>query len=244
MAGGRSFIGTSGWVYDHWRGVFYPPELEQSRWLSFYMESFDTVEINNTFYHLPTPDAFRSWHEAAPRGFVYALKASRYITHMKKLKDPAGPLGLFMERASLLGQNLGPILFQLPPRWRCNPGRLEEFTGHLIKGHRRYAFEFRDPSWFCSEVYGILRAAGAALCLYHMPGFTTPVEVTASFVYIRFHGSGTLYGGRYPEKELRKWANTVRGFLEKGIDVYAYFNNDALGNAVLNARELREMVSG
>ncbi len=237
---GTLLVGTSGWVYEHWRGVFYPEGLPHQGWLPFYMEHFDTVEINNTFYQLPSVETFKGWHRAAKKGFVYSVKASRYITHMKKLSKPERPLSLFMERALLLEENLGPILFQLPPRWHANTARLEEFTERLPSG-QRFVFEFRDKSWFSREVYQVLEKRGMGLCLYHMPGFTTPLVVTAGFVYIRFHGSGTLYGGRYERGFLKGWATTIQGFLKEGLDVYVYFNNDALGNAVVNAMELKEL---
>lgn len=237
----RFFIGTSGWSYDHWEGVFYPPGLKQSERLGFYIRHFDTVEINNTFYRLPSEPAFERWKDVAPQGFIYSLKGSRYITHMKKLKDPREPLNLFIHRANIMGNTLGPILFQLPPRWKCNPSRLESFVRNLPKGIR-FVFEFRDRTWFSEEVYEILRNGGTALCLYSMPGFETPVETTASFVYIRFHGSDILYGGRYSKDELKRWADIIEGFMDSGLDVYTYFNNDAFGNAVFNARELGEMI--
>lgn len=238
---GRSFISTSGWSYDHWAGVFYPTDLKTSDWLAFYIKHFNTVEINNTFYHLPTPSAFEGWKEIATQGFIYALKGNRFITHMKKLKDPEKPLSLFLKRAKLLKDNLGPILFQLPPRWRCNPSRLAEFV-ELLPDNIRSAFEFREPSWFNKEVYNILRGKNIALCIYHMPDFESPIEITAKFVYIRFHGTDFLYGGRYSKTELSRWAEIIKGFIRKGMDVYAYFNNDANGYAVINAKELREMV--
>lgn len=238
---GRCFIGTSGWVYDHWEGVFYPTGLKKDDWLSFYMWHFDTVEINNTFYRLPTPEAFDRWRREAKSGFIYALKGSRYITHMKKLKEPVEPLHLFIERARILKDKLGPVLFQLPPRWRCNATRLKEFAGSLPKD-LRFAFEFRDETWFNDEIYGILRENDIALCIYHMPDFVSPVEITASFVYIRFHGAEFLYGGRYSKEELSRWADLIRLYLKGGLDVYAYFNNDAEGYAVVNAKELREML--
>jgi uncharacterized protein YecE (DUF72 family) len=240
---GRFFIGTSGWSYGHWKGVFYPQELKTSKWLAFYIEHFKTVEINNTFYHLPTENAFEGWKAAAPEDFIYALKASRFITHMKRLKDAKEPLKLFLSRARILKKNLGPVLFQLPPRWGCNISRLGEFL-RLLPGNLKFVFEFRDRSWFTEEVFGLLRKKGIALCIYSMPDFTSPVEVTAPFTYIRFHGTGTLYRGRYTLEELKNWARTIKGFSGKGLDVYAYFNNDAFANAVFNAKELREMVEG
>lgn len=245
---GRIHIGTSGFHYPHWQDVFYPPGLGSADWLAFYMEHFSTVEINNTFYRLPTVTTFKAWERAAAKGgidgFVYALKASRYITHMKKLKDAETPLMRFMQRAALLKKNLGPVLFQLPPRFRCNTDRLEQFTKLLSQGTqgRRFVFEFRDPSWFNEEVYEILRAGAIGLCVYDMPEFESPDVVTGDFVYLRFHGTGTLYNGRYSKKSLLDRASRIKEHAEEGRDVYAYFNNDALGNAVINARELKEMV--
>lgn len=238
---GKCFIGTSGWSYDHWAGVFYPPDLKTADRLNFYINHFNSVEINNTFYHLPTPSAFKGWRESAPKNFIYALKGSRFITHMKKLKDPKEPLHLFLERAKLLKDNLGPILFQLPPHWRCNTERLKEFI-KLLPANIRFAFEFREPSWFNKEIYDILKENNIALCIYHMPEFESPIEVTAKFAYIRFHGTDFLYGGRYSKKELLRGADLINGFIKEGRDVYVYFNNDANGYAVINAKELMEMV--
>lgn len=239
---GRCFIGTSGWAYDHWKEVFYPPDLKKDDRLLFYMGHFDTVEVNNTFYRIPSTAAFEGWRKAAPKGFIYALKGSRFITHMKKLKDPEGPLKLFLGRAEILKKRLGPVLFQLPPGWRCNPDRIEKFIKNL-PSKMRFAFEFREPSWFNDKIYDILRENNISLCVYHMPEYVSPVEVTANFVYIRFHGADFLYGGRYSRDDLSKWANLIRFYLKGGLDVYVYFNNDAEGYAVLNAKELREMVS-
>lgn len=238
---GKAYIGTSGWSYDHWEGLFYPHGLKKQDWLAFYMKHFDTVEINNTFYHLPTPQAFMEWRKAAPEGFTYALKGSRFITHLKKLNITEESLYLFLDRALLLGDSLGPVLFQLPPRWRCNPDRLRRFVRMLPSG-ARFSLEFRDPSWFNGEVYDILRERNIALCAYHMPDFLSPVEATADFAYIRFHGTGHLYGGRYTTEELAPWVDLVRLYRAGGLDVYVYFNNDAAANAVANAREFREMV--
>jgi uncharacterized protein YecE (DUF72 family) len=238
---GRCYIGTSGWSYDHWNGLFYPSGTKSSDRLKYYITQFDTVEINNTFYHLPSPSVFETWEKVAPDSFIYALKSSSFITHMKKLKDPEEPLTNFIERANHLKDNLGPILFQLPPRWRCNPSRLKSFIKYLPR-NIRFAFEFRDPDWFNEEVYSILKKDDYAFCIYHMPDLESPVEVTASFAYIRFHGAGTLYGGKYPKSYLSRWADTIRGFAREGIDVYVYFNNDANANAIVNANELIELL--
>lgn len=238
---GRCYIGTSGWMYDHWEGVFYPPDLKRADRLEYYMKHFGTVEMNNTFYHLPTPAVFEGWRKEVRRGFIYALKGSRFITHMKKLKDPEEPLRLFLGRAEILRESLGPILFQLPPRWKCNPERLKEFVKWL-PSDKRFTFEFRDPSWFNEGIYEILRDRDISLCIYHMPEYLSPVEVTSSFVYIRFHGTDFLYGGRYSKDDLSRWADLIGLYLKGGLDVYVYFNNDAEGYAVINAKELREIV--
>lgn len=234
-------IGTSGWSYDHWDGVFYPQGMRKEERLSHYIKFFKTVEINNTFYHLPTHKAFKGWRESTPRGFIFSLKASRFITHMKKLKGVRGASNIFLKRATILRDRLGPILFQLPPRWKCNVERLEGFLS-LLPPDLLYAFEFRDDSWFEDNVFAVLKGRNSSLCIYHMPDFLSPIKITADFVYIRFHGTGSLYGGKYSRSELIKWSEIIRGFGEKGLDIYAYFNNDAHGYAVENALELKKFL--
>lgn len=235
-------IGTSGWVYPHWRGVFYPPDLPQSRWYVHYAGEFDTVEINYSFYRLPSEAAFDRWREQAPEGFIYAVKANRYITHIKRLKEAAEPLERFLARARRLGDKLGPILWQLPPNWRANPERLEAFAG-LLPPDLTHAFEFRDPRWFIEPVRRILERHGLAFCIFHMPGLPCPTWVTGEVVYLRFHGSGTAYGGRYGRDGLRPWAARILEWLREGREVYAYFNNDAFGFAVKDAQELRGLLT-
>jgi len=235
-------VGTSGWHYGHWREVFYPVGLRAEEWLSFYARHFDTVEINNSFYHLPSREVFESWARKAPAGFLFAVKASRFITHMKKLKDAAEPLSGFLGNAGGLGGKLGPVLFQLPPRWRRNPDRLEGFLGKLPQGHR-YAFEFRDESWLHPETYRLLERFNCALCVASSPSFPSARKITADFTFLRFHGGEILYGSKYSREELRKWAAFTRSVLKEGCDVYAYFNNDAYGYAVEDARLFRELVS-
>jgi uncharacterized protein YecE (DUF72 family) len=238
---GNCFIGTSGWSYDHWVDIFYPDDLRSTKRLAFYVKHFNTVEVNSTFYQLPTPFTVNGWRKTAPQGFIYALKGSRFITHLKKLKEPEKSLQLFLMRGSLLKETLGPILFQLPPRWRCNLSKLRNFI-HFLPQKMRYAFEFRDQTWFNKEVYDTLKERQAALCIYDMPEFVSPLEITAPFVYIRFHGTASLYRGRYSETELMAWANRINQFRAKGLDMYVYFNNDAYGYAIDNAKELREML--
>jgi uncharacterized protein YecE (DUF72 family) len=237
---GRFFIGTSGWHYPHWRGVFYPARLPAEQWLAHYALHFDTVEINRSFYRLPGAEAVAAWRGAVPAGFRFAVKASRYITHMKKLKDPRDSLAAFRRVARGLGRRLGPVLFQLPPNWRVDPGRLAGFLAALPRSWR-CAFELRDPSWHCPEVYALLRRHPAAFCIYDLGGFTAPPEMTADFAYLRLHGAGEPYAGRYGTRRLRDWAAAIRGWGRAG-DVYVYFDNDEAGYAVADALELRRLL--
>jgi uncharacterized protein YecE (DUF72 family) len=237
----RLFIGTSGWMYDHWKGVFYPKDLPKSQWLNYYLKFFDTVELNNTFYHLPRAQTFKNWRKAVPKKFIFAVKANRFITHMKKLNKAKAPVKLFMGRAKLLKGNLGPILYQLPPRWKANPLRLKDFARNLSKKYVNI-FEFRDPSWFNDEVYSILRKNKLNFCIYSMPGVACPQVVTGKTVYIRMHGGSVLYGSNYRDPELKKLAKQIRGFLRKKLSVYVYFNNDAKGYAVKNALRLKKLL--
>lgn len=234
-------IGTSGWVYAHWRGVFYPTGLSQSRWYDHYAKHFDTVEVNYSFYRLPSEEAFDHWREQAPVGFVYALKANRYLTHVKRLKEAAEPLERFLSRAQRLGDRLGPILWQLPPRWRANPARLEAFAAHL-PNDLCHVFEFRDPRWFVQSVREVLERFGLTFCIFDMPNLPCPAWVTSDVVYLRFHGSEVVYGGQYGWENLQPWAERIRHWIAEGHTVYAYFNNDASGYAVEDARALRGLL--
>jgi len=236
-------VGCSGWQYRHWRGDFYPASLSQREWLEYYAQRFDTVEINNTFYRLPEASSFREWRRRVPRGFEYAVKASRFLTHMKKLKEPEEPIDRFFDRARHLGPALGPILFQLPPHWPVNVERLQTFLDALPR-RRRYAIEFRDPTWYASEVLALLKAHRIALCLHDMTGSESSRLVTGAFVYVRFHGSHGLrkYSGTYSEEALNDWAEWLTGRLRTGLPIYAYFNNDAVGHAPRDAVRLREKI--
>ena len=235
---GRAWIGTSGYMYPHWRGSVYPRGLPVRRWFAHYAQRFDTVEIDNTFYRLPTAEVFEAWREQAPPGFRYSLKLSRYATHFKRLRDPQDALARFLSAARTLGDHLGPVLVQLPPHWRADPGRLDAFLA-TAPGDVRWAVEFRDPSWLCEEVYAVLRARGAALCLHDLI-FRHPRRVTAPWVYLRFHGEH--YRGSYSRQFLVAQARRIRGWLAQGLDVYAYFNNDEAGYAVANARDLKRFL--
>jgi uncharacterized protein YecE (DUF72 family) len=238
----RVRIGTSGWIYRDWRGLFYPEDLPVRLWLDYYGKHFDTVEVNNSFYRLPGPEVFHAWRRQAPPGFVYAVKASRYLTHRRKLKEPEGPLENILGNARELGPKLGAILFQLPPRWRCNVGRLREFVA-LLPRDLTHVFEFRDPSWYNEEVRDVLAESGMSFCIHDMRGSAAPHWVTGPLAYLRFHGpTATASHGRYTKPQLRRWADTIRTFLGDGHDVASYFNNDVGGHAVTNARQLREML--
>ena len=239
---GQIRIGTSGWIYRHRRGVFYPPDLPVGHWFAFYAKHFDTVEINNTFYRLPDVETFVDWRRQAPAGFVYAVKASRFLTHMKKLNDPEEPLARILGGARKLGRHLGPVLYQLPPHWGCNLERLRQFIA-LLPSALTHVFEFRDTSWFNEDVRALLTQAGIGFCIHDLRGFRCPAWVTGRAVYIRFHGStGVAYAGRYGLPHLRRWAGQIREFRGAGHHVYVYFNNDDRGYAVENARRLRGLL--
>ena len=235
-------IGCSGWNYDHWKGRFYPEKSSPGRWFEGYSTIFSTVEINNTFYQLPGPAIFKKWRDQAPPGFIYSVKANRFITHMKKLKDPKEPVKRFLKNARILADHLGPVLFQLPPRWSVNEDRLEEFTDVLPRD-LQYVFEFRDSSWYNDRVYGILSKKQMSLCLHDMKGSESPVISIGPLCYIRFHGTTGLYGGKYADATLRKWAEFIKKILAEDKEVYAYFNNDAEANAPQDAlRLIRELL--
>jgi len=229
-------------VYPHWREVFYPPKLAQSRWLEFYAKHFATVELNNSFYHLPTEKAFSHWRDASPEGFVYAVKVSRYITHIKRLKDVAEPIETFLGRAKHLQEKLGPLLYQLPPNMHRNDERLEAFLSLLPK-ERRHVVEFRHESWLDEGVFDILRRHHVGFCVFDMPGLACPLVATADFAYIRFHGATGLYCSCYSDAELEGWAKRIAGLARDLEAVYIYFNNDAEGYAIQNARTLGDKLA-
>lgn len=235
------FIGTSGWSYDHWKGNFYPTDLSSAEMLPFYMKYFRTAEINNTFYQLPTEHAVEGWFNTVPEDFVFSVKASRFITHMKKLKDPEATLPPFLERAKLLVPKLGPILFQLPARWHLNLERLSDFLKSLDKKYR-YVFEFRAQSWFDDGVYKLLEAHQAAFCIYDLNRVLSPLQVTTDLVYIRLHGPDGPYQGSYDKRALSTWAERISSWQAEGKLVYCYFDNDQNGFAARNALELKALL--
>jgi uncharacterized protein YecE (DUF72 family) len=241
MGLGALRVGCSGWEYVHWRGEFYPAEIPRTRWFDFYATRFDTVEINNTFYRLPEAETFARWAARAPRRFLYAVKASRFLTHMKKLKDPEEPLERLFGRMRALGRHLGPVLYQLPPGWKLDPGRLEHFLQALPTG-ARHVLEFREPSWYADSVLRLLERHRVSLCLHDMRGSATGRLRVGPLVYVRYHGSDGRYGGGYSNERLRGWADWLHEQRAAGADVFAYFNNDVGGHAPRDAVTLRRLL--
>jgi uncharacterized protein YecE (DUF72 family) len=234
-------IGCSGWLYKDWRGVFYPAGLAQRSWLPYYATRFDTVELNGTFYRLPEAERFSAWRKSVPRTFLFAMKASRFLTHMKRLTEPAEPLERLFARARPLGGALGPILYQLPTGWKVNTERLDSFLRILPK-RRRHAIEFRDPSWYTSEVFDLLIRFNVALCLHDMEGSATGRLSIGPFVYVRFHGV-PRYAGRYATRALNDWAAWLSAEMGRGRPVFAYFNNTIKAQAAKDAVRLRSALA-
>jgi uncharacterized protein YecE (DUF72 family) len=243
MTKGEIHIGTSGWHYKHWAGTFYPDSIMPNEQFEFYAKSFTTVEINNSFYRLPTPEIFTRWRKESPRNFIFVIKASRYITHQKKLKDPKQSTRKFFDNVKYLKDKLGAILFQLPPMWNVNVERFEAFLKVLPRKYR-YAFEFRNDTWYTDEIFRLLKKYKCAFCTYELAGHTAPAVITADFVYLRLHGPGNKYQGCYTESQLLYWAKQVTVWRRKGLDVFVYFDNDQLGYAAHNALHLKQIVKG
>ncbi len=235
-------IGTSGWHYKHWKGPFYSEKLPASRMLEHYTKHFDTVELNNTFYRLPVESGVEQWRTSTPAGFCFAAKGSRFLTHMKKLKDPGPGIDKFFERVDRLGRKLGPIVWQLPPWWEANAERLQEFLTLLPPRHK-YAFELRNPTWHNAEIYSILKRHNAAFCIFEIAGMFSGIEITANFTYVRLHGPGGAYQGSYSDAVLQRWAAQVRDWDRDLRGVYVYFDNDQAAYAVENALMLKRMVA-
>jgi uncharacterized protein YecE (DUF72 family) len=236
-------IGTSGWHYKHWVGTFYPERLPASKMLEFYLRHFDAVEINNTFYKLPRVEMLRAWRDAVPADFRFAVKGSRFITHNKKLKDPENAIENILPRAvEGLGPKLGPVLWQLPPKWKQNLERLDAFLA-ILPRELRYAFEFRHESWVTAEALQVLRRYNAAFCIYELAGYHSPLEVTADWTYVRLHGPGGKYQGSYPRATLRRWADRIAAWSGDLKQIHVYFDNDQAGYAARNALTLKELVA-
>jgi len=245
----RLFIGTSGYSYEHWeKGVFYPKVLEKGKQLEYYSLIFQSVEINASFYQLPTTQTFESWYNRTHDDFIFALKASRYLTHLKRLKNCQVAWQLFLNRAKTLEEKLGPILFQLPPNYQEDLKVLKKFIDLIVpkqkkKNKQRFVFEFRHDSWFINELYDLLKKKNIALCWADSPDYPSEEKLTADFAYIRLHGSKSLYGSDYNDYELDIWAKKAEDLLKQNKDVYIYFNNDAGGYAAKNAKTLLDLTS-
>jgi uncharacterized protein YecE (DUF72 family) len=240
MAKPQIRIGCSGWHYDHWTGPFYPEGTKPEDMLAVYAERFDAVEVNNTFYSLPDKATLDDWTGTVPADFRFAVKGSRYLTHMKKLKDPQEPIDRLFTAIDPLGDRLGPVLFQLPGGWNANPERLDAFLGQLPKGHC-YAVECRDESWHDVPVYEVLSRHDAAFVIYEYAGTITPLQATsATLVYIRLHGPGEAYQGSYDDETLDTWAERIAAWRDGGRSVWCFFDNDQNGYAPINALALKQ----
>jgi uncharacterized protein YecE (DUF72 family) len=237
----KIYIGTSGWMYKDWHEAFYPEEVPQSRLLEYYASQFATVEINATFYRLATENAVASWRERAPRGFVFAVKGSRFITHIKRLKSVAAPLAKFLKRVTPLGKTLGPILWQCPPTLKKDIKRLRAFTQRLPET-LMHAVEFRHRSWMEPDAFDVLRERNIALVWVSSTTMPQCYERTANFVYLRFHGLAQGARHNYTRSELESWADKLVEAASKRKSAYVYFNNDVSARAPANALLLRRMV--
>jgi uncharacterized protein YecE (DUF72 family) len=230
-------IGTSGWLYYHWQGRFYPEDLPKSKWFEYYSRQFDSVELNNTFYRMPRKQTIKNWHTNAPENFLYAVKASRFITHIKRLNGVDEPVQTFYETMTLLKEKLGPVLFQLPPSMQQNLELLKSFL-KLLPENPKPVIEFRNKSWFDNGTYDLLRKYNAAFCIHDLVGNESPRIQTSDTIYIRFHGTAGRYEGNYSDKALTDWAKWIRR--QKVRSVFVYFNNDYNAYAVDNAKQLIE----
>jgi uncharacterized protein YecE (DUF72 family) len=239
-------IGCSGWNYTSWRGRFYPEALPPSKWLPYYSERFDTVEINNTFYRLPERSTFAAWRSQVPTDFVMAVKASRFLTHMKRLRDPGEPLARLFSRADALDGRLGPVLYQLPGTFHIDLVRLDAFLNALPRTWKRkrvrHVMEFRHPSWYVRDTFSLLAKRGIALCLHDKQGSEIAEPFVGPFVYIRFHGTSGHYSGSYSAEALDRWAHRIAEQAQDGRPAFAYFNNDPDAVATLNAGTLRSAI--
>ena len=248
---GTAHIGCSGWHYKSWKGLIYPEELPTTAWLKAYTQRFSTVELNNSFYRLPSEATFASWRAQVPSRFLFAVKASRFLTHVKRLRDPDEPLTRLLTHAAPLGPALGPILYQIPPRWFPDADRLERFLAALperLKPRSRHrlhhVLEMRDPRGYEPWVIDLLRTYNVALCVHDMPGSESPLVMVGPIVYVRFHGFGAKYGGSYPDELLSEWAEWLQRVVASGRNAYVYFNNDINGYAVYDAERLRLLIEG
>lgn len=251
---GKLLIGTSGWVYSCWEEIFYPKDLRSRDKLKYFSKHFKTTEINYSFYHLPRPETYQKWYQETPVGFIFAVKTSRFITHIKRLKNVEKPWKIFLENTLNLKEKLGPILFQFPPNFKAteeNSERMKRFFRSITKYkiqntryHLRFAFEFRHESWCDKEIYNLFKKYNIAWVIADSPVYPKAEVIVTNFVYIRMHGSRVLFSSKYTKKELQELCQKIKKWLKNGLDVYCYFNNDAYGFAVQNARELSKFCQG
>jgi uncharacterized protein YecE (DUF72 family) len=236
------WIGTSGWTYDGWRGPFYPDDVPKKSWLDFYSQQFVTTEVNGSFYRTPSLEAVRAWRDHVPKEFLFAWKASKFITHWKRLSEKSdNSIELMVTRLKALGPKVGPVLFQLPPRFELNEQRLADFLRMLPRRYH-YAFEFRHASWYTDPIFDLLQRHEISLCLsdhHHAP---SPWIATAPHVYVRGHGPTGRYRDNYPDAMLRKWARKIRAWRREGRTVFVYFDNDTKSAAPQDARRLVKML--
>lgn len=237
-------VGCSGWNYASWRGRFYPRDLPTARWLDFYATQFDTVEVNNSFYRLPERSTFANWRAQVPPAFLYAVKASRFLTHMKRLLNPEEPIERLFSRLAGLGRKLGPVLYQFPPTLTIDLPRLDHFLRALPRsnGTPRHVIEFRHPSWYVEETFALLTRRRVAMCLHDKTGSAICTPIVGPFVYVRFHGTSGHYHGSYSCQQLDRWAHVLAEHTREGHQVFAYFNNDPEAVATKNAQTLRESI--
>jgi len=237
----KNYIGTSGYGYSHWKGVFYPEDLPYREFFPYYIKFFDTVELNNTFYHIPRESSVEKWHKTSPLDFIFSIKANKSITHIKRLKNTENSLKLFEGRIAQLQKKIGVILFQLPPSFKKDLTVLKDFLA-ILDPKRKYTFEFRHKSWFTDETYSLLKAKNIALCISDTPRYPYEEIITANYTYVRLHGHKVLYASNYSHKALQKYAEKIRKWNEKGIVTYVYFDNDYYGYAVKNALYLKKIL--
>ncbi|MCU0287148.1 MAG: DUF72 domain-containing protein [Acidobacteria bacterium] len=238
-------VGTSGWVYKHWVEIFYPKEMNSHEYLKFYAREFKSAEINSSFYHLPTAETFAKWKDLVPAEFIFSVKVSRFITHIKRMKNIDEPWERFYNNAAKLGEKLGPFLLQFPRTFKLKPENLErlEYFFNMTGIRNKFAFEFRDESWNNEQAYELLKKYDSAWVIADSPAFPKSETVTAKFVYIRMHGAGEKYDSHYTLDHMKTLAGNLKKYLEQDLDVYVYFNNDSHGYALDNARQVLSLMN-
>jgi uncharacterized protein YecE (DUF72 family) len=238
----KLFIGTSGYSYNHWVDDFYPLDVASNKRLDYYAQYFNSVEINNSFYHLPQKKTFQKWAVSVPDDFVFSIKANRYITHMKNLMIDQEPINKLLDKADPLKEKLGPILFQLPPQWKLNFKRLKTFID-LLPQKQRFVIELRNKTWYTQEVFGLLKKNKLGFCIHDHQDAPSPEKVTSDFVYLRFHGPNGDYQSKYSQQQMEDWAKKIKIWQQQNLDVFIYFNNDFNAFAIDNAEQLKYLTA-